>query len=155
MPYNVAAADSSQHNYASGRLDYQTYGTAIDVNRELMETVVLDPFFRAWKREYELVTGRVVSDVHEWFWPGRGHVDPQKEANAQKIRLESNTTTLKAEYAAQGKDWQAELTQRGLEVAYCRELGLTTAQAAPSPAMDDEEEHGEEEHDDEEEAEAR
>lgn len=41
---------------------------------------------------------------HEWFWDGRQHVDPSKEANAQQTRLRSGTTTLTREYAQQGID---------------------------------------------------
>ena len=47
-----------------------------------------------------------------------------KEANAQKIRLASHTTTLANEYARQGRDWEAELKQRAKEIALMRELGL-------------------------------
>jgi capsid protein len=51
-------------------------------------------------------------------------VDPLKEASAQAQRLASNTTTLAAEYAKQGKDWETELRQRAKEVALMKELGL-------------------------------
>jgi capsid protein len=70
---------------------------------------------------------------HQWFWDGHEHVDPLKEATAQAARLTSNTTTLATEYARQGKDWEVELRQRAKEVALCRELGLTVAQALPAP----------------------
>ena len=62
---------------------------------------------------------------HQWFWDGHEHVDPPKEATAQATRLASNTTTLAAEYARQGKDWETELRQRAKEVALMKELGLT------------------------------
>jgi capsid protein len=58
-------------------------------------------------------------------------VDPAKEATAQATRLASHTTTLAAEYARQGKDWETELRQRAKEVALMKELGLPMAQAAP------------------------
>ena len=58
-----------------------------------------------------------------WFWDGHEHVDPSKEATypptrrvasrsevatsgALERRLANNTTTLAAEYARQGKDWE-------------------------------------------------
>jgi capsid protein len=52
------------------------------------------------------------------------HVDPYKEANAQKLRLASNTTTLAYEYARQGRDWEEELHQIAREKTLMRELGL-------------------------------
>jgi len=71
---------------------------------------------------------------HQWFWDGREHIDPNKEASAQATRLANNTTTLATEYARQGKDWETELRQRAREVALCRQLGLTPAEAAPPPS---------------------
>ena len=62
---------------------------------------------------------------HQWFWDGMEHVDPYKEANAQRLRLESNTTTLAYEYARQGRDWEEELTQRAREKRLMDKLGLT------------------------------
>ncbi|MCX5685539.1 MAG: phage portal protein, partial [Planctomycetota bacterium] len=64
---------------------------------------------------------------------GHEHVDPAKEANAQATRLGSHTTTLAAEYARQGKDWETELKQRAKEVALMKELGLSMAEAQPKP----------------------
>ncbi len=137
MPYNVAAGDSSSYNYSSGRLDHQTYDKAMTVNRDLVAAKVLDPIFAAWKREYAFATGRTIAATHQWFWDGRGHVDPVKEATAQQIRLQARTTTLRDEYAAEGKDWEAQLDQIGLEAERMRELGITSAQAAPVPAPGD------------------
>ena len=77
----------------------------------------------------------VSSLPHQWFFDGTEHVDPAKEANAQATRLASNTTTLAAEYARQGKDWETELRQRAKEVALMKELGLTIAQATPAGAQ--------------------
>jgi lambda family phage portal protein len=135
MPYNVAAGNSSGYNYASGRLDHQTYYKSIRVEQSQCEAVVLDRILQAWMAEAVKVYAELASVVdwpHQWFWDGNEHVDPQKEANAQAQRLQSNTTTLASEYAKQGKDWETELRQRAKEVALMKELGLTIAQAAPS-----------------------
>jgi len=139
MPFNVAACNSSAYNYASGRLDHQTYFRSIQVEQAHMELVVLGPLFREWLREACLAIPEL-RDVPpgvsvEWMWDGWEHVDPAKEANAQATRLASHTTTLAAEYARGGKDWEAELRQRARELALMRELGLTAVPAAPaSPA---------------------
>ena len=86
---------------------------------------------------------------HQWFWDGHEHVDSAKEASAQATRLASNTTTLAAEYARQGKDWEMELRQRAKEITLMKELGLSSAQATPQkPAPDDEKPDPEDEEDD-------
>jgi lambda family phage portal protein len=147
MPFNVAACNSSGYNYASGRLDHQTYFKSIRVEQSHLETVILDHILDAWMAEAVKVfgLGAIESWPHQWFWDGHEHVDPAKEATAQATRLTNHTTTLAAEYARQGKDWETELRQRAKEVALMKELGLSLAEAAPkAPAADtqDEEDSG-------------
>ncbi|MFB3894458.1 MAG: phage portal protein [Phycisphaerae bacterium] len=143
MPYSIAACNSSGYNYASGRLDHQTYFKSIRVEQAQCEAVVLDRILDAWMAEavkaYPELAG-LDEWPHQWFWDGHEHVDPQKEASAQAQRLASNTTTLAAEYARQGKDWESELRQRAKEVKLMNELGLTPQQSMPSqPAQNKEE----------------
>lgn len=147
MPFNVAAGNSSGYNYASGRLDHQTYFKAIRVEQMHLEAVVLDRLLAAWFDEATLIPGLLPSDLgpfadwpHQWFWDGHEHVDPAKEANAQATRLANLTTTLADEYARRGLDWEAQLRQRAKEVALVTALGLTPAQAQPTPTPDTEEE---------------
>jgi len=149
MPFNVAACNSSGYNYASGRLDHQTYFKSIRVEQSHVEAVVLDHILDAWMAEAVKVfgLGAIDSWPHQWFWDGHEHVDPAKEATAQATRLASHTTTLAAEYARQGKDWETELRQRAKEVALMKELGLSQAEAqpkAPAPQTEDEENRGDE-----------
>ena len=76
-------------------------------------------------------------------------MDPAKEANAQATRLASSTTTLAAEFARQGKDWETELRQRAKEVSLMKELGLSAAQADPqAPAAPEKDETDREEEED-------
>ena len=158
MPYNIAACNSSGYNYASGRLDHQTYFKSIRVDQSHIETVVLDRVFAAWLAEAEKVFGlRNISEAtHQWFWDGHEHVDPAKEAKAQASRLASNTTTLAAEYARQGKDWETELRQRAKEVSLMNELGLPAAGQTAQPQADtsEDERHRSQEDQENEDAEA-
>jgi lambda family phage portal protein len=138
MPFNVAAGNSSGYNYASGRLDHQTYYKSIRVDQAHMARVVLDHILRAWLDEAVLIEGLLPQSMrsrdavrdHQWFWDGQEHVDPAKEASAQATRLQSNTTTLAYEFARQGRDWESELRQRAKEVKLMNELGLTIAPPA-------------------------
>ncbi len=140
MPYNVAAANSSGYNYASGRLDHQTYFKAIRVEQSHLECVVLDRILAAWFDEAALLPdflpaglGPIAEWPHQWFWDGHEHVDPAKEATAQATRLANHTTTLADEFARRGLDWETQLRQRAKELALMNELGLLSAAAAPQP----------------------
>jgi len=126
MPYNIAAGNSSAYNYASGRLDHQTYYKSIAVDQRQCEAMVLDRILAAWLEEAAPLYGleMIGAPSHQWFWDGHEHVDPVKEASAQAQRLASNTTTLAAEYARQGLDWEEQLEQRAREIQKMRALGL-------------------------------
>lgn len=121
MPMNVALGDSSGYNYASGRLDHQTYFRMIIGERELIAETVLDNILASFE-EYDRIfypedyAGDVEID-HDWMWDGFAHVDPLKEANAQNTRLASGTTTLSEECGAEGKDYIKVLRQRIREEA--------------------------------------
>jgi capsid protein len=145
MPFNVAAGNSSGYNYASGRLDHQTYFKAIRVEQVHLEAVVLDRVLAAWFDEAALIPGLLpdglgpfVTWPHQWFWDGHEHVDPAKEATAQATRLANLTTTLADEYARRGLDWEAQLRQRAKELALVAALALTPAQAPPTTTPEEE-----------------
>ena len=151
MPYNVAAANSSGYNYASGRLDHQTYFKAIRVEQSHLESVVLDHILAAWFDEAVLLPdflpaglGPIVAWPHQWFWDGHEHVDPAKEANAQATRLANHTTTLADEYARRGLDWETQLRQRAKELVLMNELGLAPAVTSPTIAPESADESDEE-----------
>ncbi len=57
MPFNIAAGNSSGYNYASGRLDHQTYYKSIRVDQAFMANQVLDRILRVWLWEYALEMG--------------------------------------------------------------------------------------------------
>ena len=145
MPFNVAAGNSSGYNYASGRLDHQTYYKSIRVEQQQIAAVVLDRILAAWLDEAVLVEGFLPASLrtldadfsHQWMFDGHEHVDPAKEANAQATRLANHTTTLAMEYARQGRDWEAELRQRAKERQLMTELGLTVVEAMPAGNLDD------------------
>jgi capsid protein len=116
MPLNVISGDSSDYNYASGRLDYQTYDRGIEVERADIRAAVLDRIYAAWLAEYRSVAGLSNAQIaelsdHDWHYSGRGHVDPGKEANADDTRLRNGTTTRARLYAKLGADWKREGAQ--------------------------------------------
>jgi len=131
MPYNIAAGNSAEYNYASGRLDHQAYFKGIDVDRSDLELVGMDPIFAAWLAEALRVPefnlfGHVerIYWPRLWMWPGREHVDPMKEARAADVLLKSGLLT-EAEYMAdKGLDWQEQQEQRRREAEGRKKRGL-------------------------------
>lgn len=146
MPANIARADSSGYNYASGRLDHQTYFKSIRVDQSHLERVVLDRILAAWLDEAVLVPDLIPAGLSpielwqtQWFFDGNEHVDPLKEANAQATRLANHTTTLADEYGRRGLDWETQLRQRAKELELMQQLGLNIDSTMSStPASDHE-----------------
>ena len=136
VPSGIARGNSSAYNYASGRLDNQMFGRAQHVDHSEVEEEVIDRIFAAWLDEAAKEPG-VIPDgfppladcTHEWFWDGREHVDPAKEANAQATRLGNLTTSLAEEWANRGRDWEKGMRQIARERALLSELGLSLPDA--------------------------
>lgn len=144
LPFNVAALNSSSYNYSSGRMDYQIYHAHRRTLRADLERVVLDPLLSKWLDEAALVPGLIPDGLPpvarwtwSWTWDGSPDVDPVKEAEADGLRLEQNTTTLAKICSRTGEDWRAVLRQRAAERQAARDLGLIDAAPAPLPAAPD------------------
>lgn len=123
MPYNKAACDSSSYNYASGRLDHQTYYAHLDVDREDCNDLVLDPLFSQWfsfaVRRFGWLGGDpdAISDgarEHVWDWPKHRVADINAEATANKTKLATGEETLPSIYAASGRDYEDELEKQAI-----------------------------------------
>jgi lambda family phage portal protein len=129
MPFNVAACNSADYNYASGRLDWQTYYRFVGVIRRWIENKALIRIFRVWYREALLVRGYLKYATNDpiglhWHWPGAKHVDPLKEANSQNVQIGDMMTTYSDEYAEKGQDWERQFKQIAKEKALMKELDL-------------------------------
>jgi lambda family phage portal protein len=137
MPYNIAAGDSSSYNYASGRLDHQTYFRAVGIERSVIENELLNDIFEEWLDEALLIDGYLKIPAlenlsHTWQWDGFEHVDPLKEAEAG-IRLVNAGLLTHADYhSSQGRDWEEVFEQRARENQRAESLGLSETPDAQS-----------------------
>ena len=131
MPYNKAACDSSSYNYASGRLDHQTYYAALDVDREDCNDLVLDPLFDVWFESAIMSYGwlggnpEAVSPqarAHIWDWPKHRVADVESEANANDKKLKNGSSSLAAIYSEAGEDYEDECLKQATS------NGITTEQ---------------------------
>lgn len=113
-PKAVITGDSSSYNFASGRMDGQIYWKSVEVERRDCESVVVDRIFDAWLDEGLLVQGVLPAGMgafdadHQWFWDGREHVDPTKNANAAAINIAAGISHRALEYAQAGRDIDSE-----------------------------------------------
>lgn len=137
MPVNIAMCDSSQHNFASAKLDHMTYGDKIADVRSALSVEVLDRVFYKWLEEYAVVRNVPEETVAalrktEWLFTERGNADVMKDASADNTRLGNGTTTRATLYAKDGRDWKRETDQALEEYAYiilqwrvrCKEAGI-------------------------------
>lgn len=152
VPYNIAAGNSSSYNYASGRLDHQSFYKALDTEHDDAECMVLEKILEQFHRELALLEGAAQYTAqglmrkvpkHTFLWAGLLHVDPSKEANAFETNKRNGAANLSSWYGAQGKDWRKERRQFARELAYEKRLeaefkiSLATApQAAAQPSKD-------------------
>jgi lambda family phage portal protein len=132
LPFYKAAYDASSYNFSSARLDDKLDEQNVRVERDDLQCEWLDSIFLAWLDEALLVPGLIpqtISRPSEWNWSwvfdGREGIDPNKEANATETKLATLTTSLAAEYARQGKQWDVELRQIAAERELMDELGLS------------------------------
>lgn len=148
MPFNKAACDSSSYNYASGRLDHQTYYSSLDVDREDGNDLALDPLFAVWMdsaiRTFNWFGGDpdIVSDgarAHMWDWPKHRVADVESEANANRTRLESAQVGLHQLYTDAGTDLTDELPKMaesfGITVEELQERILDSIFPPPKQAL--------------------
>ncbi len=136
LPFGKATGNSSGYNYASGRLDNQSYYKLVKVDQDFTSIVICDNLARDFLREYCLIN-RVQFKKNPsrlWFFDGSEHVDEKKAADSQDIHLKNKTTNLAIEYGKQGKDWKKEVKQGLEEEAFImkerRRLGLPDTPAA-------------------------
>lgn len=144
MPYELLMKDFSQTNYSSARAALLEAWRFFNARRQWFATYWANPVYELWLEE-AAARGEVdAPDFYEnraaycacvWVGPGRGWVDPMKEAQASGERIRNNVSTLERECAEQGLDYEEVLEQRAREEKRARELGLPGAAAsAPKPA---------------------
>ena len=149
IPFNIAAANSAGYNYASGRLDHQSFFRTIEVDRNFAEATVLSPILSAWLREAAVLQGesgeiaravrQLGADVtFEWLWVGLEHIDPAKQSSADERDRKNYHTTKARIYAKKGLDWEQEARQAAREKALDEELGLLPVSPTGSQEGDSE-----------------
>lgn len=161
MPYELLLKDFSKSNYSSARAALMEAWRYFQGRRRWLMDVWLRPIFDLWLEEAvnageieapDFYANRYAYTRCRFIFAGRGWIDPVKEAQAAAMRLETGISTLEAECAEQGLDWEEVLEQQSYEQRRRVELGLaggpaanTIASAAkPEPKRDDDDPEAEE-----------
>lgn len=147
VPYEVFMKDFSKTNYSGARVILLEVWRFFMGRRQFIidnwANQVLPLFF-----EEAVNTGKLdAPDFYQnryaymrgkWIGAGKGFVDPVKEEQGARLRMENRTSTLEDECAMQGKDWEEVIEQAAIEDARLKEYGLTRGDLAafmtPQPA---------------------
>ena len=136
MPYELLLKDFSKTNYSSARAALLEAWRFFNGRRQWLSAHWTQPVYELWLEEV-IEAGLIEApDFYEhrrayarsrWIGPGRGWVDPVKEAKAAQTRMDIGVSTLENECAEQGLDWEEVLEQRARERERMNELGLLGA----------------------------
>lgn len=147
MPYELVLKDFSKTNYSSARAALLEAWRFFYSRRSWLSTYWAQPIYELWLEEAvnaglidapDFYANKEYYSRAKWIGPGRGWVDPVKEAQAAVLRIGNYISTLEIECAEQGLDWQEVLDQRAVERARMEQLDLpqptpAAAQAAQRP----------------------
>jgi len=158
ITYEQLTMDWSNVNYSSARAALLEIWRGLTAKKGGFAAQFMGPIYRAFVEEVfdkgliELPEGAVPFDQNpaawchaDWIGPGRGWIDPLREAQAAGERIDNNLTTLQQEAAEQGRDWKMDALQRAREKAFYDKLGLSAGTANPGvrPRVVDDREPGE------------
>lgn len=133
LPYELFAKDFSRVNYSSARAALLEAWRYFHGRRRWLTTTWLRPIYELWLEEAVnagvidapgFYANRYAYTRCRFVFGGKGWVDPVKEVQAAKLRLEIGVSTLEQECAEQGLDWEEVLHQQRLEAECRREHGL-------------------------------
>lgn len=133
IPYELLLKDFSKTNYSSARAALLEAWRYFNGRRAWLATNWATLVYELWLEEAvnkglidapDFYQNKYAYTRCKWIGPGRGWVDPVKEAQACEIRMQIGLSTLEEECASQGLDWEDVLAQRAREKSKMKELGL-------------------------------
>lgn len=144
LPYEQLMKDYSKTNYSSARAALLESWRYFTTRRSWLTTYWAQPVYDLWFEEAvnaglidapDFYNQRQFFTRAKWIGPGRGWIDPVKEAEAAQIRMASGISTLEAECAEQGLDYNDVIDQRQIEKARLKEADLWVDPAPPTKPL--------------------
>lgn len=155
LTYEQFSKDYSQTNYSGHRAALLDYWRFVTGRRVAVPGKLASLIYALWLEE-AMDKGEVKTPAGapsfldakaawcgaEWIGPGRGQIDPLKEANAAAAEDKSGWTNDEIECAERGRDWRQVYRQRAQEARYrqqvAKEYGVKPedikAGLAPAPS---------------------
>lgn len=132
ISYEATSRDMSKSNYSSTRQgiieDDMTYAEEkellIEVMDEIYETFVISMWLAGMIETREFWNEKDKYLEHSWIIAPKKWIDPQKEANANKIALQTGQKTFKQIAAEQGGDWKEHIDEMAEVMEYARGRGI-------------------------------
>lgn len=134
IPYNLAACDSSGYNFASAKLDSNSFHATLNTDRWDCDDLVLDTLFPLWWQLAVPIFGwdadpREVPD-HEWGWPQYPVGDTKSAAATNDSRLRNGSASLSRIYEESGRSFEDDVIEMardfGVPVEQMRQILLRT-----------------------------
>lgn len=131
LPYVLVSKDFSKTNYSSARAALLEARKYFRYRQKFLTVYLCQPIYEMVLEEAYLNGEFDVSDFYEnkfdycrawWISPGWDYIDPLKEAEAASKNIETGVSTLAAEAAAKGYDWEENMEQRAKELVKKKEL---------------------------------
>lgn len=137
LGYAQVSQNWNDLNYSSARAMLNEIWRGLLHDRWLFTQAFCTPIYLAWLeeavakgvvsvpgRKLNFYRHRTALSLCEWMGPGRGTVDPLKEAQARDFELNQGSTDLTTIANDEGKDWRKTLHRQSRERKYREELGL-------------------------------
>jgi len=124
IPYEILSKDFSKSNYSNTRaaliearrfFQKQQRFVANKLGQPVFELLIEEAYLKGELPILDFYQNRWAYLKSKWIAPGWQWVDPQKEVKASVMSVDSNHSTLAAEAAAHGDDWEDNLEQRARE----------------------------------------
>ncbi len=137
ITFESLSMDNSAATYSSVRMSTSTVWPITTRRRERVAAPFAQGVYESWLEE-GIAEGRIplkggyrafLANKQkvvwaEWRGPERPTADPYKDALADKVQLETGSTTLQRIYAAKGLDWEEEVEQAGREIKRLEDIGM-------------------------------
>ncbi|MBI5135783.1 MAG: phage portal protein [Nitrospirae bacterium] len=133
FPYELLVKDFSQTTYSSARAALMEAWRFFQGRRRWLSVYWASPVYALWLEEAvsrglveapDFYANRAAYCRARWIGPGRGWIDPVKEAQAAALRIKLGISTWQQECAEQGLDWEEVFEQLAVERQKAEELGL-------------------------------
>ena len=132
ISYEATSRDMRESNYSSTRQgiieDEMTYTEEKEMLMEVMDEIYETFVISLW------LSGNImVKDFwgkkdkyleHTWIIAPKKWIDPQKEANANRIALNTGQKTFKQIAAEQGRDWKEQIEEIAEVLEYAKSFGI-------------------------------